>query len=107
MATEPALAGLRLSELLARARESGAAQQLLDECMDSTDPRAAVLAILARSSGRAATVPAQLFDAAVVGEAALPPEGWLEPFAFEGYAAFPAVLSHTASEALVAELLAL
>ena len=87
----PAGATPKLSQLLQRARAAGATQQDLDELMDGDDPRAAVVALLERIQDSAPLPP--LFDATVVGEAPLPMEGWLEPFAVEGMAAFPQVLS--------------
>ena len=101
-ASDDDLDGLRLSQLLQRARESGASQSSLDELMDGDDPRAAVLALVRRRAGRAPVPP--LFDATRVGETPLPPEGWLGPFAAEGYAAFPGVLSDRACDDLAAEL---
>ena len=43
------LGGLKLSQLLQRARVSGAPQETLDQLMDADDPRASVLALLERT----------------------------------------------------------
>lgn len=96
------LEGLRLSQLLQRARDSGASQASLDALMDSADPRAAVLELVRQRAGRTRVPP--LFDATRVGETPVPPDGWVAPFAAEGYAAFPGVLSDQACEHLLEEL---
>jgi hypothetical protein len=99
---EEDLEGLRLSQLLQRARDSGASQASLDALMDSEDPRAAVLELVRRRAGRTRVPP--LFDATRVGETPVPPDGWMDPFAVEGYVVFPGVLSDQACDILVAEL---
>ena len=96
------LEGLRLSQLLQRARDSGASQVSLDALMDSDDPRAAVLELVRRRVGRTRVPP--LFDATRVGETPVPPDGWMDPFAAEGYVVFPGVLSDQACDILVEEL---
>jgi hypothetical protein len=96
------LEGLRLSALLQRARDSGASQVSLDALMDSEDPRAAVLELVRRRAGRTRVPP--LFDATRVGETPVPPDGWVAPFAAEGYVVFPGVLSDQACDQLVEEL---
>ena len=94
----------RLSELLQRARATGAPQEELDALMDTQDPREAVVALLQRRERRGLRQLPALFDAERVGPEALPPEGWLEVLAVEGYVTFPAVLTPELTALLAAEL---
>jgi len=98
------LSTTRLSELLQRARATGAPQEELDALMDAPDPREAVVALLQRREGRGLRQLPALFDAERVGPEALPPEGWLEVLAVEGYVTFPAVLTPELTALLAAEL---
>ena len=98
------LSTARLSELLQRARATGAPQEELDALMDTQDPREAVVALLQRRERRGLRQLPALFDAERVGPEALPPEGWLEVLAVEGYVTFPAVLTPELTALLAAEL---